>query len=90
MPDLALWQAETSKSGGADWFDELQKDMKANKAVEYESPYPRQLRRLVEVVRGEAEPECTAEDGIRALQLVEAMFESMEKKAPTDVTLKPL
>jgi predicted dehydrogenase len=35
-----------------------------------------QMKHFAEVVRGEAEPSCTLEDGIRVQRMVEAVHES--------------
>ncbi|OAL21736.1 hypothetical protein AYO22_07678 [Fonsecaea multimorphosa] len=48
-------------------------------------PLARQLKHFIAAVRGEVEPNCSGEDGLRAVMVVEAILKSLEKHEPVTV-----
>ena len=53
-------------------------------------PHWRHVRAFLETIRGEREPICTGEDGLEAVRLVLAAYESAERNAPLRVAEAPV
>lgn len=51
-----------------------------------EIPFDEQVAHLVRVVRGEEQPRCSVEDGLRAVVVTEAVTRSMKTGLPVDIT----
>lgn len=49
------------------------------------SPYTKQLHYFVAVARRQAKPNCSVEDGLRAVLITEAVFKSLESRGPVKV-----
>ena len=48
-------------------------------------PFKRQLKHFIAAARGEVDPNCSVEDGLGAVLVVEAIFKSLESHAPVVV-----
>ncbi|GAA5961100.1 hypothetical protein JCM8115_005825 [Rhodotorula mucilaginosa] len=83
FPDLQPWHY--SSQDGC-WTDTLTQD--AAGAIDTTPPFTLQLRHFVEVVRGQAEPRCSARDGLATVATLEAIIESLRTGKPVDVVLE--
>lgn len=82
FPGLQPWRYDSEQGC---WTDQLSQD--AAEPVETTPPFTLQLRHFVEVVRGEAEPRCSAQDGLATVATLEAIIESLRTRKPVDVAL---
>ncbi len=71
FPDLAIWR----QSEGTGWNNPIGR---TEIAVEAADAYDRQCAHFCAVIRGQASPIITAEDGARSLRAVTAVFEAAE------------
>jgi len=81
LPQLTVWRYP----GARGWHDPLQACRIAPHAWD---PYAEQLRHLRAVVEGREAPRCSALDGLRSLQVTQAVLEAASRRAP--VVLEPL
>jgi predicted dehydrogenase len=79
--DMKLERYKTESEG--DWRDEIVEDVLT---VGTEVPFDEQVKHLVRVVRGEEEPRCTVEDGLRAVIVTNAVTKAMRTGLPVDIT----
>ncbi|GAA5864667.1 hypothetical protein JCM3774_006033 [Rhodotorula dairenensis] len=82
FPDLQPWHYD-SDSGC--WTDKLVQD--AAESVDETAPFTLQLRHFMDVVRGRAEPRCSARDGLATVATLEAIIESLRTGKPVNVAL---
>ncbi len=69
LPDLSLWRYE----GERHWHRPLTREQTTAAKAD---PYTRQLLHFAAVIRGEAEPLCSALDGLRTLQATRALLDA--------------
>jgi len=69
LPDLGLWQYRGERS----WHAELSHE---ETRVHIADPYTRQLEHFADVIAGQAQPLCSALDGLRTLQATLAVHEA--------------
>ncbi|KAJ5122439.1 hypothetical protein N7448_003574 [Penicillium atrosanguineum] len=81
VPDLTRWSydGKTEKS----WANELTVDRIG--VPDDAAPFDLQLKHFVDVVNGGAVPNCSGEEGLRALVVCEAVVRAMETGVPVDV-----
>src|SRR5574343_1765471 len=72
LPDLGLWQYR----GPRGWHDELSHE---ETRVHAADPYTRQLEHFAAVIAGQAEPLCSAPDGLRTLAATLAVHDAAVK-----------
>jgi predicted dehydrogenase len=60
-------------------------DDSLKKKIDDVPPFTLQLKHLVDVYRGDAEPNCSAIEGLKDLVVLESMVESMRTRRPVDV-----
>lgn len=65
------------------WSEEVVED---EVLVGPEVPFDEQVKHLLRVVRGEEQPRCTVEDGLRAVIVTEAVKQAMRNGMPVDIT----
>jgi predicted dehydrogenase len=83
FPDLELYYYDTS-SDTAGWFDQIsEKKLPVDQNV---IPFDEQVKHFVDVIKGNAEPMCTVEEGVSALRVVYAVTQSLEKGFPVNVS----
>jgi predicted dehydrogenase len=54
--------------------------------LERSDPLANQVKHFAAVIRGEAEPVCSGRDGLKTLQVVDAVVESARTGRPVDLT----
>lgn len=76
-------RVERYAEGGSRGWEEVV----VEEAVEVgsEVPFDEQVRHFVRVVRGEEEPRCSVEDGVRAVRVAEAVLRAMREGVPVEV-----
>ena len=52
-----------------------------------EKPFDAQLRHFIKVIKGEEEPSCNVEEGLRAMVVCDAVQRSIKKRKPIDIEL---
>ena len=65
------------------WNYPLQKDPSAKDAVDGIPAFAHQLKHFIAAARQQAEPNCSIEDGLRAVLVTEAVFRSLETGKPS-------
>ena len=60
------------------WNSPLEEDARARGWVDEKSSFSHQLKHFIAAARGEAEPNCSVEDGLRAVLVIEAIQKSLE------------
>ncbi|CAK7207481.1 hypothetical protein SEUCBS139899_010291 [Sporothrix eucalyptigena] len=81
VPDLEL----TSYGDRArSWNNQLQRE-KLSIDTDPRVPFERQLDHFVQVVRGKEEPSCTGQAGLAAVQVCQAVLESLATKKTVDI-----
>ncbi|KAM0720879.1 hypothetical protein Q7P37_003164 [Cladosporium fusiforme] len=70
---------------GADkgWSEEV---VEGELLVGPEVPFDEQVKHLVKVVRGEEQPRCSVEDGLKAVIVTDAVKQAMKTGMPVDIT----
>ena len=81
LPNLRLWSQRTRRS----WWEPI--DAEAI-AVDREDPLVRQMGHFVAVIRGEAAPLVPGEEGLRTLEVVEAVKRSALTGAAVHLTAR--
>lgn len=64
------------------WNFPLSQDESAKHGIDDIPPFTRQLKHFIRVVRKEASPNCSVEDAVKAVLVVEALFKSLDNNAP--------
>lgn len=64
------------------WNFPLIKDEGAKYDLDDIPPFTRQLKHFVRSIRKEVAPDCSVEDGVKAVLVVEALFKSLESNKP--------
>lgn len=67
------------------WNFPLSKDEPVKQEIDDIPPFTRQLKHFIRVARKEAAPNCSVEDGVKAVLVVEALFKSLEANTPVIV-----
>ncbi|KAJ5568763.1 hypothetical protein N7450_011249 [Penicillium hetheringtonii] len=83
VPDLTRWSYE--KSGEKSWSAPLTVDR--IELPDNAAPFDLQLAHFVDVIRGEAEPSCSGEEGLRALMVCEAVQRAMRTGQPVEINV---
>lgn len=65
------------------WNFPLQKDPSAKDMIDGVPAFTHQLKHFIATARREVEPNCSVEDGLRALLATEAVFGSLQTGKPT-------
>ncbi|KAJ5587621.1 uncharacterized protein N7459_003386 [Penicillium hispanicum] len=81
VPDLTRWSYDGRPEKS--WSQPLQAEKIA--VPDYAAPFDLQLTHFVEVIRGDASPSCSGEEGLRALVVCEAVQRAMETGQPVDI-----
>lgn len=81
VPDLTL---TSYGSGERSWNNKLQRE-KLDIDTDPRVPFERQLDHFVRVVRGEEEPSCDGKAGLEAVQVCQAILESLATKKTVDI-----
>lgn len=68
--------------GTRSWWEPLDTTVEE---VDRSDPLANQISHFAAVIRGAAEPICTARDGLKALQVVEAVVEAARTSEPVDI-----
>ncbi|KAJ5802671.1 uncharacterized protein N7503_005121 [Penicillium pulvis] len=83
VPDLTRWsydgQAEKS------WSQTL--NVEKIPLPDESAPFDLQVAHFVDVIRGEAEPSCSGEEGLRALVVCEAVQKAMQTGQPVEIAV---
>ena len=78
LPDLRLWQHE----GGPDWWSPINAQ---SLTADTQDPLVTQLLHFAKVIRGEEAPLVTGLEGLRSLEVVEAVAQSAERGVEVSV-----
>ena len=78
LPDLRLWQHE----GGPDWWSPINAQ---SLTADTQDPLVTQLLHFAKVIRGEEPPLVTGLEGLRSLEVVEAVAQSAERGVEVSV-----
>lgn len=81
VPDLTRW----SYDGYAEKSWENQLKVEKIGLPDNEAPFDLQLAHFVDVIRGNAEPSCSGEEGLRALVVCEAVKKAMSTGMPVEI-----
>lgn len=81
VPDLTLFHQDGSKETG--WWSPMHKES-IDADVEG-VPFALQVEHFAKVMKGEEEPRCTPDDGIRAMLAIDAVVKSLETDMPVKV-----
>ena len=57
----------------------------STESVERSDPLANQVKHFADVIRGEAEPICSGRDGLKTLQVVDAVVASARTGQPVDI-----
>ena len=79
VPDLKVWQHETSP----DWWQPIRSE---TLIYEHSNPLENQLHHFAHVIRGQAAPLVSGWDGLRSLQVIEAIALSAKRGVSFDIT----
>ena len=71
--------------GEKNWNFPLQKDPSARNMIDGIPAFASQLKHFIAAARREVEPNCSVEDGLRAVLVTEAVFRSLETGQPSTV-----
>jgi predicted dehydrogenase len=85
LPELRIWKYQ---EGQESWLNVMQVDDGLKELVDDVPPFSRQLKHLVDVHRGVAEPNCSGSEGSRNLLVLEGMVESMKTGHPVDLEME--
>ena len=69
-------------AGTRSWWEPMETEMES---VERADPLANQITHFAAVIRGEAEPICSARDGLKTLRVVEAVVEAARTGASVDI-----
>ncbi|KAG2734417.1 hypothetical protein G9P44_002423 [Scheffersomyces stipitis] len=86
VPDLHLFhQPEAVDDNTNSWLHPIEKEQLVENKLETlhsQMPFDLQLDHFVDVIRGRAEPLCSADDGMSALMCIDAVMKSVETGIP--------
>ncbi|KAJ5880951.1 uncharacterized protein N7473_012004 [Penicillium subrubescens] len=85
VPDLTQW---SYGDAGKSWANQLVAEKIA--LPDEEAPFDLQLAHFVDVIRGEVEPSCSGDEGLRALIVCKAVQTAMQTGLPVDIPVDPL
>lgn len=78
IPDMSVW----SYKGERSWQNELTRE---TVPVQTATPFELQLKHFVNVIRGQEEPSCTAQAGLGALLVCEAIKNALENNTTVEI-----
>lgn len=82
VPSLIRYHYDDRPKNEKNWNFSLQKDPSAKDVVDSIPAFAHQLKHFIAVARHEAEPNCSVEDGLRAVLVTEAVFRSLKMGKP--------
>ncbi|EXJ75677.1 uncharacterized protein A1O5_00184 [Cladophialophora psammophila CBS 110553] len=85
IPSLTRFHQDDRPLEEQNWTFPLSRDETLKEQVDGTPPLSRQLKHFVAAVRGEVQPNCSAEEGLRAVMVVEAILKSLAKHEPVIV-----
>ncbi|KIX95965.1 uncharacterized protein Z520_08220 [Fonsecaea multimorphosa CBS 102226] len=87
IPSLTRFHQDDRPHQEQNWSFPLTRDNTLKSQIDNDDtpPLARQLKHFIAAVRGEVEPNCSGEDGLRAVMVVEAILKSLEKHEPVTV-----
>jgi predicted dehydrogenase len=88
VPDMRIWRYETGKGVSKSWTEHLSEER--IKVPEVKTPFELQVAHLIRVIKGEEEPSCSGDDGLRALRVCHAVKEAIEKGSAVSVEVSEL
>ena len=71
LPDLTLWE----NNGERSWWQPLKSHILTHEVAE---PLVRQIKHFAAVIKGDAEPLVSGSEGVKTLQVIEAIHQSVE------------
>lgn len=88
IPDLTLYHQQTLADEKHGWNSPVSQTSLNHKrsCLRQIMPFDAQLNHFVEVIRGQAEPLCTIEDGMASLLCVDAIIKSVKSELPIIVS----
>ncbi|KAJ5689902.1 Oxidoreductase N-terminal [Penicillium macrosclerotiorum] len=86
VPDLTRWSYDGSSEKS--WSNPLSTEKIP--LPDEAAPFDLQLAHFVDVIRGNAEPSCSGEEGLRALIVCKAVETAMQTGQPVDIPVDPL
>jgi predicted dehydrogenase len=86
VPDMRVWRYD-SRGGeeGKSWTEPLTQQQLD--VAEMKVPFELQVEHFIRVIRGEEEPSCSGEDGLRALVVCDAVRKALETGQAVDITI---
>ncbi|KAJ6036388.1 hypothetical protein N7540_000667 [Penicillium herquei] len=81
VPDLTRW----SYDGKAEKSWQQTLSVEKIELPDHSAPFDLQLAHFVDVIRGDAEPSCSGEEGLRALLVCEAVQKAMSTGQPAEI-----
>ncbi|KIW72521.1 hypothetical protein PV04_00706 [Phialophora macrospora] len=85
IPSLTRFHYDDLPPDEQNWSFPLGRDEKSKADVDDIQPLARQLKHFISAVRGQAEPNCSAEDGLKTVLVIEAIFQSLTLHSPVTV-----
>jgi predicted dehydrogenase len=83
VPDMRIWKYEAERGTSKSWTEKLSEEK--IEVPEVKAPFELQVAHFVRVIRGEEEPSCSGEEGLRALVVCHAVKEAMAKGGIVDI-----
>jgi len=85
IPSLTRFHYDDQPLEEQNWMFPLAKDDRLRQQVDETPPLTRQLRHFIAAARGEVKPNCSAEDGLKTVLVIEAIFKSLATHQPVVV-----
>jgi len=85
VPSLVRYHYDDKPDDKKNWNHPLQQDSSARKKIDGVYAFTHQLKHFIAVTLRELEPNCSVEDGLRAVLVTEAIFKSLETGVPVQV-----
>jgi predicted dehydrogenase len=76
VPDMRIWRYRTDKGAKKSWTEPLSEER--FDVPDVKMPFELQVAHFVRVIRGEEEPSCSGEEGLRALIVCQAVKQALE------------
>jgi predicted dehydrogenase len=85
VPDMRIWSYQTDLGKSKSWTEQLTEQQVS--VPEMKRPFELQVRHFVNVIKGQEEPSCSGEDGLRALLVCDAIRKAAETGVAVDIVL---
>ncbi|OAP62362.1 hypothetical protein AYL99_04565 [Fonsecaea erecta] len=82
IPSLTRFHQDDRTPQEQNWSFPLSRDGALKDQIGDTPPLCRQLKHFIAAIRGEVEPNCSAEDGLRDVMVIEAILKSLAKREP--------